>query len=552
MSYTLTIIKYPEGSTPKELSRFVGAGDMTLGRASSNDWALDDPERYLSSQHCIVSCSGTQCVLTDTSTNGTFINQSHEPVGRGNQVALASGDIFDVGEYTFSIEASETAMAADPFSQSPFSAAPEATASLADFDTEDAFSDPFNDNRVHLEDSFGLSPNMAEADPLAALDKSGQQNSDPFASGSSGVNQLVDDPFGAPIANKNTDSAYHDASDPLAQSVSWPQASNSSAIPEEWDEDFNLMADDFDISPVEPPRSDSMFSESLLPESMPPQSIPADPDIAPIPRPNAQAVYDQAIPDQATPQTPQNNAVRTSQAQPARTPRPGRPVAQASRPERAAVQAPASSNAQRQSYSHSPSKDHDITRAMALNTDGLSSQKVDEINDEAGKLLREVTNGMMQLLRARANIKNEFRMNVTTIQPIENNPLKFSVGIDEALENMFLRKNDAYKNPSESFCEGFDDIADHQIAIIAGIRFAYQYMIEQFNPDHLEKIFNKGKKSSMLPSLQKARNWTVFEEYYADLAADTERSFHHLFGDNFVQAYEDQLRRLKAERGAKK
>ena len=292
MSYKLTIIKSPEGSTPEELSRIMGVGDITLGRATSNDWPLEDPERYLSSQHCIITCSATQCLLTDTSTNGTFVNQSHEPLGRGNQTALVPGDIFDIGEYTFSIEATEAAMAADPFSDSPFIASPSASASasLADFDTEDAFADPFNDNRLHLEDSFGLTPNMAEADPLAALDKSGQQHSDPFANTG---NQPVDDPFGTPIGNQNGQSAhhsqstfdngsyenstyenstyenstyekstYHDSSDPLAQSVSWPQASQPSTIPEEWDEDFNLMADDFDISPVEPRQSDPMLADS--------------------------------------------------------------------------------------------------------------------------------------------------------------------------------------------------------------------------------------------------------------------------------------------------
>ena len=37
-------------------------------------------------------------------------------------------------------------------------------------------------------------------------------------------------------------------------------------------------------------------------------------------------------------------------------------------------------------------------------------------------------------------------MNMTTIQSVENNPLKFSPNIDDVLEKMFILHNKAYKN----------------------------------------------------------------------------------------------------------
>ncbi len=189
--------------------------------------------------------------------------------------------------------------------------------------------------------------------------------------------------------------------------------------------------------------------------------------------------------------------------------------------------------------------------ALGLDPATLSQEQQQHINQTAGALMRETTHAMMGLLRSRANIKNEFRMNVTTIQPAENNPLKFSVGVDEALENMFVRKNDAYKDPISAFIEGFEGVAEHQVAIIAGIRFAFENMMEQFNPEQLEKIFNRGKKGAVLSGIQKARNWGMFQDHYKNMTNDMEGAFQQLFGDNFVQAYEDQLRRLKAENKAK-
>src|SRR5690606_10161954 len=89
--------------------------------------------------------------------------------------------------------------------------------------------------------------------------------------------------------------------------------------------------------------------------------------------------------------------------------------------------------------------------ALGLDASRLSEADKLEISRITGLLMREIVDGMLGVLRSRASIKNEFRMNVTTIQPIENNPLKFSVCVDDALENLFIKKSNAYKKPVEAF-----------------------------------------------------------------------------------------------------
>lgn len=135
-------------------------------------------------------------------------------------------------------------------------------------------------------------------------------------------------------------------------------------------------------------------------------------------------------------------------------------------------------------------------------------------------------------------------MNVTTIQPVENNPLKFSANIDDALENMFLKSGNAFKRPLDAVTEGFDSVAEHQVAILAGIREAFKAVIERFDPILLEERFSKQGRGSLLPGSQKAKNWEAYASYYEDLVGDIDKSFQYLFGDGFVRAYEDQLQKL--------
>lgn len=135
-------------------------------------------------------------------------------------------------------------------------------------------------------------------------------------------------------------------------------------------------------------------------------------------------------------------------------------------------------------------------------------------------------------------------MNVTTIQPVENNPLKFSANIDDALENMFVKRSSAYKNPVDSVREGFQGVAEHQVALLAGMRSAFKSMMQRFDPAVLEKQFEHTTKGQLLSGIGKAKYWNAYADHYKDLADNMENSFQYLFGDEFVQSYEDQLRKL--------
>jgi type VI secretion system protein ImpI len=91
-----------------------GAGDQTrwtfgvnggrIGRHTSNDWVLRDPERYVSGRHAEIEHRGGTWLLRDTSTNGTFVNGSDDALGPDRPHALANGDRFRIGEYEIEVE----------------------------------------------------------------------------------------------------------------------------------------------------------------------------------------------------------------------------------------------------------------------------------------------------------------------------------------------------------------------------------------------------------------------------------------------------------------
>ncbi len=170
-----------------------------------------------------------------------------------------------------------------------------------------------------------------------------------------------------------------------------------------------------------------------------------------------------------------------------------------------------------------------------------------ELARNFGQILRVVVSGVMDVLQARQRIKEEFRMRTTTFKPKENNPLKFSANVDDALHNLLVKRNDAYFEPVEAFEDAFDDVRNHQMAMLAGVRAAFEAMLAEFDPDRLQEEFDRQPKKGALISMPaKLRYWELYREKVHEMVKDADASFRELFGDEFARAYEEQLERLKA------
>jgi type VI secretion system FHA domain protein len=172
-----------------------------------------------------------------------------------------------------------------------------------------------------------------------------------------------------------------------------------------------------------------------------------------------------------------------------------------------------------------------------------------ELTRNLGQILRVVVEGLMDVLQSRQRIKEEFRMQQTIFRQSDNNPLKFSVNVEDALHNLLVKRNPAYLRPVDAFGDAFDDLRDHQLAMLAGMRVAFDAMLAEFDPERLQKEFDgQLGKSSLALVPAKLRYWDLFRARRAEITKDSEAAFERLFGEQFRRAYEEQFRQLKAQR----
>jgi type VI secretion system protein ImpI len=167
-----------------------------------------------------------------------------------------------------------------------------------------------------------------------------------------------------------------------------------------------------------------------------------------------------------------------------------------------------------------------------------------------GLILRTVVQGVVEVLRARAEFRNQFRLPVTRVQMSENNPLKFAVNAEDALSSLLRRRNAGYLGPLEAFEDAFNDIRFHQLAVLAGMRAGFEGVMSRFEPQKLQQEFDKRlKRGALLSVASKLRYWDLYTDLFEEMASDPDTTFRRLFGEEFAMAYERQLEELKRGRG---
>ena len=105
MTLKLAMIRCPDNVAPQR--REVRGGEFSIGRGQDNEWVIADPDRHLSKRHCLLAYEAGEWGLQDLSTNGTFLNQSSEPIGRGTLQKLRSGDRIKFGLYELEVTIEE-------------------------------------------------------------------------------------------------------------------------------------------------------------------------------------------------------------------------------------------------------------------------------------------------------------------------------------------------------------------------------------------------------------------------------------------------------------
>lgn len=156
----------------------------------------------------------------------------------------------------------------------------------------------------------------------------------------------------------------------------------------------------------------------------------------------------------------------------------------------------------------------------------------------AGQMLREVVLSLMDSLQSRSDVKNRLRLNQTTIQPGDNNPLKFSASVDEAVRKLLDGHNSRYLGPIEAIRDSFNDLKTHQAGLNVAMQSAVDTLLDRLEPTDLQERFDRGlKRGSLLGAANKMKYWDLYSEFFQVLNQRDDAGLPSVFSEEFSRAY---------------
>ena len=103
MALQLRVVGAQAARLGDRYTRVFGIHGGQIGRAPDNDWVLPDEERYVSGYHASVALHRGRWVLTDRSSNGTYVNGAPKPLPTHTTYPLKDGDRLRIGDYEIAV-----------------------------------------------------------------------------------------------------------------------------------------------------------------------------------------------------------------------------------------------------------------------------------------------------------------------------------------------------------------------------------------------------------------------------------------------------------------
>ncbi len=514
--------------------RQIDAGELMLGASRrACDVVLGTKADGVSGQHCRIISSGLDLLAVDNgSTNGVALNAPEQRIMPHNPVPIRDGDRLFICNFVVTI-ASDAMAAGMRMGARPPEDLPKATSGWDDNPFADAGAATWED------------------DPFWAGNSSGGEGS---------LHDLLSDEIGAHIGSNAPpprDRGRDGFGDPIGMAMSRPILSSEPisagdmAIPEDWfggnpgggaSGMADLGGDDFfdDIAPPSAGGSTASASEIDFFADAGSPAVAAfedDPfgDMAPAGGSAASFMDDEFDPVDGMLGEPMA-APAPVIAPPPPPPPPPTPVPA---PSLAKVSAPTPASTP---VATAGAVDWSAFYEGAGMGPGELRLSPDAMR-RLGVMYRQVVLGMSDLMRDRAEFKDEFRVERTQLAIGRNNPLKH-LPAQDAAKVLLGDPLPGFQDSEEAIRGAFEDLKRHQLAMLAGVQRALQAVFDRLGPEEIEKLTITANASKKLLS-RKVDPWDIYRTVFQALKKDATSNANGVMSVAFREGYEDYLSSAK-------
>lgn len=505
----------PDGGS---LEMTVERKGLDIGRDAYLDWSLPDPQRFISGKHCEIHFRDGAYWLHDVSRNGTFMNGSTGRLKEPHR--LQSGDKIHIGHYIVAVTAEGPEIQAGGGADSGPPAG-----------YQDGFWDSIPGETPPAKNPSGFTPpppsgggapsgTPVQGDPLSSMDWESNVIS-PVVGGSERKKDVLPPLDGGgsptpppPSPPSNDIFAVGADDDPWALPSSTPGAGSARPAPP---------------PPPPPPEDDD---DELVLQSSPPKPAADPPPLPPSPPPQAppaSGASGDPFVDSTAPAAPPSPPASGGLAGKWGT-EPSKPAAE---PLRAATPRPSAGGGGGNIQAA-------FARGAGIPQEIIAEADAEAFAEELGRVFRQTAESLKAMLVARDETKGAMRSaNRTMIGLAENNPLKHSPTVEEALKIMLGPETSSFLGLRQTVEQSFQNLKDHQFRTFNAMQAALQEVFEDLSPEGVAGTTPEDGGLAALVSSRRAKLWDIYVERFRSKAGRHEKGMLGAFMLLFAEFYDD-------------
>jgi type VI secretion system protein ImpI len=180
-------------------------------------------------------------------------------------------------------------------------------------------------------------------------------------------------------------------------------------------------------------------------------------------------------------------------------------------------------------------------RGLGLDPADAPTGDPNERMEAYGREYRMMAEGLMHLLKMRAEEKGQARIAQTVVSSSQVNAFKFMPTVDDALAVLAARPGGGFSDAETAITGAVRDLAAHHVGTWRGTQAALRRMIDRFDPKVLEKELEAlGLLETLLAGGRRAKLWELYEKRFGEIARSAETRFLGEVGADFRVAYETE------------
>lgn len=180
-----------------------------------------------------------------------------------------------------------------------------------------------------------------------------------------------------------------------------------------------------------------------------------------------------------------------------------------------------------------------LAQAAGVPEQVFMQQAPEQLAEQIGILLRLVVENLRQLLQARLQAKRLARSTQqTTVEALDNNPLKFAPSAEEALRIMFGPPTRSYLDARRALEHSFADLKTHQLKTFAAMQQALQMLMADLDPRAIEEEVEVDRGIAALLGSRKAQLWEAYQARWQAMTARSEGGLIDAFMRYFAECYD--------------